>query len=33
MVVDGRNSLRDLQVPDGVLFEGIGTTSARRPTA
>jgi nucleotide sugar dehydrogenase len=33
VVVDGRNSLHDLDLPSGVIYEGIGTTSARRPPA
>jgi nucleotide sugar dehydrogenase len=33
VVVDGRNSLHDLDLPPGVAYEGIGTTSARRPPA
>ncbi|HLA16827.1 MAG TPA: nucleotide sugar dehydrogenase [Candidatus Limnocylindrales bacterium] len=33
VVVDGRNSLRDLALPAGVAYVGFGTTSARRSTA
>ncbi len=33
VLVDGRNSLRDLKLPTNVSYLGIGTTGSQRPTA